>query len=145
MKIESGIRRKKYVVDASVVIKWYSEEKDSIKAEGMLFDLKKGIIQVFAPSLLIYEVGNALYKGKKFEEERVLLAMETLFDSGIEFFPIDEALAISTAHFMVRHNITFYDAAYVALASVLNIPLISADEKGHKKIKEITAIALENM
>lgn len=145
MRIESGIRRKKYIVDASVVIKWYSEEKDTIKAEDILFNLKKGIIQVFAPSLLVYEVGNALYKGKKFKEERVLIAIETLFDSGIEFFPIDEVLAISTTHFMIRYNITFYDAAYVALASVLNIPLMSADEKDHKKIKEITAIALENI
>lgn len=40
-------------------------------------------------------------------------------------------------------GITFYDAAYLALAAFMDAPLISANPKHHKKMNGVAVIPLE--
>lgn len=49
-----------YVLDASVIIKWFVVEKDSDKAEKILEQYKAAIIDIIVPDIMIYEVANAL-------------------------------------------------------------------------------------
>ena len=53
---------KTYVIDASVVIKWFSEsnEDDLIKAELLRNDYLDRKIYLIAPDILISEISNAL-------------------------------------------------------------------------------------
>ncbi|MBU2559444.1 type II toxin-antitoxin system VapC family toxin, partial [archaeon] len=50
----------KIVVDASVVAKWFLEEVHSEMAEAIRKDYADGLLDLAAPSLLPYEVLNAL-------------------------------------------------------------------------------------
>jgi predicted nucleic acid-binding protein len=70
------------------------------------------------------------------------LAIETIYNSPVQLFPLDKLLAGASVEMMAEYNITFYDASYAALAYIKQIPLLTADVKGHKKIKEIEIIEL---
>ena len=140
MKIGKGINAKRFIVDASVAVKWFFQEIYSDKALILLENLQKNKIKVFAPELLLYEVGNALGKGKRLDRERVLGALHVLFQSRIKFFPMEESLMEIAVRFMLEYDITFYDASYGALAFSLGIPLLTANPKDQKKIKEIEVI-----
>lgn len=144
MKIGSGIN-KVFVIDASVAVKWFYQEIESDIADGLLRTLEQEHIQVYAPSLLGYEVGNALGKGKRMIGSAVDKALKTLFSSSIEFVELDERLSEIAVRFMVRYNLTFYDSVYAALAYGLGVPLISANPKDHSKIKDIRVIELKHI
>jgi len=61
---------KKVVLDASVVAKWYLKEKYSEQALKIRDDYISGRITIAVPSLLDYEVLNALkYSGVYSEQE----------------------------------------------------------------------------
>ncbi len=116
-----------YVVDASVVIKWFSEEEDSGYALRLLEDCLEGRRRLLAPSLLVYEVANALRFNEKLHEEDLRGALRAL-----------GAVPISTASFRFEalagvcrlareRRLTVYDAAYLALAMSEGVPLVTAD------------------
>lgn len=143
MKIGSATNLIRCVVDTSVVVKWYSEEPDTPKALLLFDQLQAGEVEVYSPELLMYEVGNALCKKKKFTKSELSRALTALFYSGIELAPLDITLAHAALEFMIDYALTFYDSAYAALSYTMNIPLITADVKDHKKIKEIEIIELK--
>ena len=55
-----------FIIDASVVIKWFIEEEDSIKAILLKDEHIQGKTILIAPDLLIYEVANVLMISKIF-------------------------------------------------------------------------------
>lgn len=129
-----------FVVDASVAVKWFSEEENRSKALKILKNLEKGKYALLAPELLMHEVANALYKGKHLENKDIKFAMDSILDIEIDYYQLDKILIYQAVDFMTSYNITFYDAVYGALSLLYNAPLISANPKHHKKIKEIKVI-----
>lgn len=134
-----------YIIDASVAVKWFSEEENRIKAVKILNNLEKRKWVLLAPELLIYEITNALYKGKKLKSKDIKLAINNLFNIGIDYYQLDKVLVYQAVEFMVNYNITFYDSVYGALAFQYNAPLISANPKHHQKIKEIKVIDIAKL
>lgn len=140
--IGNGTKINNLVLDASVAVKWFAEEENTSAAEVIFNEILERKITANAPDLILYEVGNSLWKGKKFEVERITASMNSLFVSGLQFWPLDEELSQTAIGLMVKYNLTFYDSVYAALAKILEVPLISANPKDHKKIKEIEVIEL---
>ncbi len=116
-----------FVVDASVVIKWFVPEIHSDAARRLLATTH----QYLSPDLLFPEVGNAIWKkvrrgeltaeeGQGLAADISSIAVETVSTRGLM---IDaHALAITT-------GLTVYDAMYLALAVRLETELITADDK----------------
>jgi len=71
-----------FVLDASVVIKWFSEEEYTDRALKLRDDFSKGEIELVVPDLMLYEVSNALRYNSDFDETDVAEAVGTLFDIG---------------------------------------------------------------
>lgn len=69
-----------YVLDASVVIKWFSEEEYTDKAVKLREDFFRGELELAVPDLLLYEVSNALRYNPDFDENDVVEAVDSLFD-----------------------------------------------------------------
>ena len=129
-----------YVLDASVVIKWFSEEEYTDKALKLRDDFFKGEFELVVPDLLLYEVSNALRYNQSFDETDVVEAVDSLFDIGISIIvPTQEAIK-SAINFAFHHNITLYDAFYVALAKEIDFSLITADGKLYKKTKDLVFV-----
>jgi len=49
-----------YVLDASVLIKWFSNEEYTDRALKLRDDFLQGYTELVVPDLLLYEVSNAL-------------------------------------------------------------------------------------
>lgn len=131
-----------YVIDASAIVKLFSHEEGSVAVRKLFQQSELGTVLLRAPDLLLYEVGNVLGKSKKLPRGEVVAGITLLQNSQIIFSPLDAIIISYTALFMEKYNLTFYDAAYGALAHTENVPLISANPKDHGKIREITVKAL---
>jgi predicted nucleic acid-binding protein len=99
--------------------------------------------QMHAPTLIDYEVWHAvrgLTLSGKLTEARARASLADFGDLPIERWPADELL--QRRAFELRHDISAYDASFVALAEVIRCPLITRDERparatGHNAVIEV--------
>jgi predicted nucleic acid-binding protein len=125
-----------YVVDASVLVKWFLHEKADRDRALALRDLHiSGRSTIFIPQLALLEVLNAIRFSPKADEEDGETALETLYDLHLETKPTDVDLLRKANAIAWAYKITIYDALYVALAEQVGYPLITADEVMVKKLK----------
>jgi len=71
------------ILDASVILKWFIEEKDTDKALKIRDDYVAGKIDIEIPDLLIYELANVL-RYKQFTAEEIKSAVKFLKDESSE-------------------------------------------------------------
>jgi predicted nucleic acid-binding protein len=112
------------VVDASIVVDLLSRN-DAKPIENALLDIES----LCAPELIVVEVGNVLRKlvlREKWNKPSVAGFIETFLAMPIRRYPHFELFEDS---WRMRNNVTFYDAAYVALARALRIPFLTRDRK----------------
>ena len=104
-------------MDASVVVKWilpgepYQENADKLKEDHV-----SGIAELCAPSIIIPEVANALWRAVKLgriSEEDAQEALNALNDMKIKLYELDWteiSQGLSTA---CKLDLTVYDASYL--------------------------------
>jgi predicted nucleic acid-binding protein len=113
------------VVDASVVVTALADDgADGDRARGRLRGER-----LVAPHLIDLEVTSAwrrLAAAGDLDERRVQLALEDLRGLRLERVPHGPLLSRC---WELRANLTVYDAAYVALAEVLDVTLLTADAR----------------
>ena len=132
----------KYVVDASVVVKWFSKfEEDIENSEKLLNSHVEGISTLASSSLVLYEVCNALRFNPNFGEEDLSKAAISLLKLELELVDFSEIFESAIA-LAFSQDITIYDAAYIAVSQTHHIPLITADYKLLAKIKDIPLVML---
>jgi predicted nucleic acid-binding protein len=123
-----------FVVDASLVIKWFVPEIHSEAARRWLAASHDYV----APDLLFAEAGNAVWKkvqrkelvpeeGRQLVVDLAHVAVEPVATRGL----IQDALALA-----VTAGITVYDALYLALAVRLETQLITGDDRLAGRIAE---------
>ena len=123
--------RQALVVDASVVVKWFSAEGEAYVSQAV--EIMEGhvgeAIGIIVPDLLYYEVANALVHKKALSDREIQLSMQSLFHLGLESFPVDADLIGMSAELARKLKITIYDACYAALARSESIPLVTANPR----------------
>ena len=124
------------VIDASVVVKWYIQERHSDKAENIRIDFVQKVIDLLCPNLLPFEVLNALKYSNLFEVNDLEMAGESLGNYPFTYMPLSAERRSKMIELSVEHDLSMYDAAYVALALDQGIPFITADEKIKRKLPE---------
>ena len=122
-----------YVLDASVLIKWFSDEKFTDIALKLRDDFFQGNTELVVPDLLLYEVSNALRYNPNFDENDVVEAVDSLYDMGIDIIIPTGDVIRSAIKLAFTHNVTIYDAFYGALADEIDFTLITADAKFYRK------------
>jgi len=122
------MERTKTVVDASVVIKLFISEPGSNKAEKLLQSHIEGARFLYAPDLLLYEVGNALHF-RNLPPEAIKRAFQDLAGFQLHTERASTTLLFGAARLAKTYGLTVYDAAYAALAETLGAELVTADEK----------------
>jgi len=130
----------KYVVDASIIVKWFSRfEQDAESSEKLLNSHIEGASMLVSSSLVLYEVCNALRFNPNFSEKDVSRAVTNLLKLELELVDFSEAFepAIELAF---SYDITIYDASYIAVSQTLHIPLLTADYKLLAKIKDLPLV-----
>ncbi|MCK9365511.1 MAG: type II toxin-antitoxin system VapC family toxin [Syntrophales bacterium] len=131
---------KKYIVDASIILKWVLEkenEPDHDKAAGLLHTWVSGVVGIAAPGLWTYEVANILGRALPDEADQ---KMKLLLDLKIEAVDCSEQMFRQCFTWMKEHQVTFYDAVYLAAAYAIDAVLLTSDEKFREKMKNDSRI-----
>ena len=116
-----------FVVDASVVIKWFVPEIDSDAARRLL----KHDHQYFAPDLVFAEISNAIWKKVRRGELSSPQGRDLVKDLGsiaVETMPV-RTLASDAYSLAISTGCSVYDATYLALAVRLGTKMLTADER----------------
>lgn len=114
-----------FLVDASVALKWFlppEREEDAELARAAV-----GTLALRTTSLAVHEVGNVLVRRSGWNAAEVTAALGLLLEicgDPVELVPDDHRAAVELA---LEHDLTFYDASYVAIASRVGRVLLSAD------------------
>ena len=133
---------KKYVVDASVILKWVvgnERESDYEKAMAILETWTGGDIELSSPILWQYEVGNFL--GRSLQDEAID-KMNLLLNLNIRKVALTNDMVNQCFSWMRQKKITFYDASYLAVAFEIKGTLITADEKFAEEMGKTNRICL---
>ncbi len=138
-----------YVVDSSIVFKWYRQPGDEEfvpQAVSLLERHLHGDLEIHVPDLLFYELGNILRFEETLVSKDALTILRETFALALQIHPVDLLLAEETFRLTREHDITFYDASFVALSHLLDASFITADKKLFAKVKTLpTAIFLGSL
>ena len=117
------------VVDTSVLVKWFKTEDEDLTAEAraLLERVERARAEVYAPALQLSEVGNILTRNSDLDDDAVAAVLAGIAASPLIVAPPEPALLARAARLARAHDLSFYDASFVALAVALDCPLVTAD------------------
>ena len=124
------------VPDASVLLKWVlpsDDEPDADKALLLRAAIRDGAVQALLPGLWLYEVGNTVARRFPMHASGWLSA---LIKFGLaEALPSPPWLA-KTLELTSRYEVSFYDAAYHAVALIHKGLFVTADTRYVNRVRE---------
>lgn len=122
------------VVDASALIEALTGTTRGATVLPLLDD------ELFAPDLLVSEVLSFLGRMEKAKRLTTATAdrlAESLRQAPIEYLPM---WPYAEQMWRWRHNLSLYDASYVALADALGAPLLTTDGRLGRAAQELVAV-----
>lgn len=129
-------RGEKIVLDAPLIVKWFSEEEGTEIALRAREHHISGDITIVAPDLLICELANALTHNPGFDKKDVKNAVRSIFEMELDLiWPNEELLSRAATH-ASDQGITVYDGCYVSLAEIMGLELFTADERLSKELED---------
>ena len=127
----------KYTIDASVMARWFlvgeEFEEHALKIRN---DYAGGLIELYAPDLIIYEVLNGIWRAvvrRLMDRDDAMKCIEVLFKLLPEICRLDEHDMGRALSIAVREKLTVYDALYVVVAMKTNSSLVTADRELYEK------------
>lgn len=125
----------RYIIDASVAIKWYLPEVHDLAARRFL---AAPAHELMVPDLLFSECGNILWKcvraGQMTETEAQAL-LQSLGNLPLTVVP-SWPLTLLALEIACRTERTVYDSLYLALAVQEKTVMVTADEKFYDAIQQ---------
>ena len=114
-----------WIVDASVAAQWFlpiEREPEAAAAREAI-----GRLAMRTTTLALYEVGNALTLRSGWDHDRVGVALELLIEICGAPLDLQTEDRRAAAELALAHNLTFYDASYVAIARRMGRTVLSVD------------------
>lgn len=126
----------RYVLDASIAVKWYVAEEESARARELRKLFHQGAIELEAPSLLRYEVASALrfHPVAKFTPTQFRTVMDSLRELQITREPTEREWTTAFA-LSLENSISIYDAVYISFAVHGKSRMITADRELSTRVK----------
>ena len=125
------------IVDASVVLRgFFPDEEGHAKAQALIRAYAQGEIELHAPTLLPYEVTNAVLQAIRRDRispekgREILTAFEGL---GIPTVDVSWQQTLELAH---TYDRSAYDGAYLALAEETGSKLVTGDRRLYNAVKD---------
>jgi predicted nucleic acid-binding protein len=123
----------RYVLDASIVIKWFAPEVHSDAARRLLASNYTFLV----PDFFFAEVANVLWKRVRRTEDTADNARQTLAD--LNAIPVEVCLSQPlmpiALDIALETDRAVYDSLYLALAITQQCQMVTADEKFYNALK----------
>lgn len=118
-----------YVVDASVIVKWFfNEAEDQSQALAIKDDCLEKRIELGVPHYTLAEILN--FFGRNSKSDTAISCFSLFLTFGVEIYPVTLELASMALQIMSDYGTqTFYDAGYHALALQSRGIFVTADKK----------------
>jgi len=127
------------IIDASVLLSAFFPDEAQAQAQAVLRDHASGQVRLKSPTLLSYEVTNAVWQAERrgrISNKQADEILQVTSGLDIELLSIHWGESLPLAR---RFERSAYDAAYLTLAERLGEPFITADERlfnaVHAKLK----------
>jgi predicted nucleic acid-binding protein len=128
------------VVDASVVLKWFLPEPDSVAADILLEKFLNDEVELIAPDLILLETANALWKRvvirKELDANEATLTYRDLLTLPISLIA-SETMASAALQIALNQSHSVYDAIYCALAIERRCDFVTADKTLANKLQSV--------
>ena len=121
-----------FILDASVAVKWFVAEPLRKKALNVREDYFEDRIDLLAPGLIRYEIGNALRFHPGSSPKELADAVKTIGDLR-HGQNVETEVVTAASEIAFQERITFYDAVYIALAEINRARLLTDDLLLYKK------------
>jgi predicted nucleic acid-binding protein len=128
------------VPDASVLLKWVlpsDDEPDADKALLLRTAIEEEAVDALLPALWLYEVGNTIARRFPMHASSWLSA---LMKFGVEEASPSPVWLAKTLDLTARYEVSFYDAAYHALALVYEGMFVTADSRYVNRVREAGSV-----
>ena len=138
-----------YVVDASVAARFLLIEELSDKAEWLLQRFQEDAVELKAPSLVRYEVGNTLWKAVKqrlIDVHEASQKFSQFMKLKLDSVELDEQECLNALAWAVRNEATYYDSVYVKVCEKTGAALLTADDALYEKAsKDVPTLHLRDL
>lgn len=126
-----------YVLDASVAAKWFVRhpEKDQEKALALRARHVGGRTRLIVPEFALLELVNAIRYSPRATEADGAAAVHLLESLHLQVERLSGDLLRKANAIAWAYKLAVYDAAYVALAELHGLPLITADDALIRKMR----------
>ncbi|MDX2040237.1 MAG: type II toxin-antitoxin system VapC family toxin [Acidobacteriota bacterium] len=120
------------VIDSCVAIKWrLRDESELAQADALQEDFVNGRVELLAPTLFDYEIGNILkvaISRKRLSEADAVIALADFKTIALERFGV---LPLQSRVFdlAIHYQRSFYDASYLALAENQGVDFYTGDKR----------------
>jgi predicted nucleic acid-binding protein len=124
------------IVDARVILSAFFPDEAQDQAQALIRDHVIGQVQLAAPTLLLYEITNAVLQARRrgriddAQAEEILASFEGL---GIVLRPVRWQQMLPLA---LRFDCSAYDAAHLALAEATGQDLVTGDLRMYNAVHE---------
>jgi len=140
---------KVYVVDASVLARILLIEDLSDRAGSLLESFRNETVELKAPNLVTYEVGNTLWKAvtqKLIDVNEALEKFSYFLKLKIGSIELDEEEYGEALAWGVSTDATYYDSVYVRASRKVGATLLTADDTlCEKASKEVSTLHLRDL
>jgi len=124
----------RYVLDASVALRWYVAGEEHPNAEAVLERLLEAPELFAVPELFFYEVQAVLARLHPGYPSVYSDGFLPATQAGPLRYPMTEGIATHAASFVAK-GLTGYDATYAAVARELGAQWLTFDERAHELLR----------
>jgi len=124
---------KRFVLDASVALKWASTANETLSAESveLLRQYVNGEVDFLVPDIFWAEVANVLWKKSRQGRSSQAIAEQVAAEMQARAFPTTPSRDLMKVALRIAfaYNRAVYDCLYLALAIQTGSQMITADER----------------
>jgi predicted nucleic acid-binding protein len=117
-----------FVLDASIAARWLLPDERTAAIDSLAFQLETE--DALAPDLFWHEMRNLLitaFKRNRISEAEVFMSLSRLTTIPLRGTGPSDSVAVT--RLAIKHDLSAYDAAYLALALIGQLPLATLDKR----------------
>lgn len=138
----------KYVVDTSVLLRWFVEQVGWQHAQRVRDQFLAGEVELLTPEFTRVELAEVLRKkgllAGVLSEDEYLDAVQVLDVLEVEMAVLDDADLVRAAALAGRHSLRMFDAIGAALALDRGLPLLTGDARSARALTGVVEVEVLN-